>query len=75
MRFTHIVTLLCCLSVSASAGTFIDTFSDDDLEEWKELVQLNKAPGSWEVINNELHAVSRETFNRLLTTGDNTWEN
>ena len=75
MRFTHIVTLLCCLSVSASAGTFIETFSDDDLEEWKELVQLNKAPGSWEVINNELHAVSRETFNRLLTTGDNTWEN
>ena len=75
MRFTHIVTLLCFLSVSASAGTFIETFSDDDLEEWKELVHLNKAPGSWEVINNELHAVSRETFRRLLITGDNTWEN
>ena len=75
MRFTYIVTLLCFFSVSTSAGTFIETFSDDDLEEWKELVHLNKAPGSWEIINNELHAVSRETFNRLLTTGDNTWEN
>ena len=74
MRFTYIVTLLCFLAFSASAGTFIETFSDDDLEAWKELVQLNKAPGSWEVINNELHAVSRETFERLLTTGDNTWE-
>ena len=75
MRFTHIVTLLCFLSFSVSAGTFIETFSDDDLEAWKELVHLNKAPGSWEVINNELHAVNRETFNRLLTTGGNTWEN
>ena len=75
MRFTSMVTLLCFLAFSASAGTFIETFGDDDLEAWKELVHLNKAPGSWEVINNELHAVSRETFNRLLTTGDNTWEN
>lgn len=75
MRFTCIVTLLYFLSFSASAGTFVETFSDDDLEAWKELVHLNKAPGSWEVINNELHAVSRETFRRLLITGNNTWEN
>ena len=45
-----------------------------DLEGWQELVQLNNAPGSWEIINDELHAVSRETFKRLLTTGDDTWE-
>ena len=74
MRFTCIVTLLSFLSFSASAGTFIETFSDDDLEGWKELVQLNKARGSWEIVGNELHAVSRETFKRLLTTGDDTWE-
>ena len=77
VRFTRIVTvtLLCFLSFSVSAGTFIETFDDKNLEAWKELVHLNKAPGSWEVINDELHAVSRETFRRLLITGDNTWEN
>ena len=56
------------------AGTFLETFNDGDLEGWQELVQLNNAPGSWEIINDELHAVSHEAFKHLLTTGDDTWE-
>ena len=51
------------------------TFDDGNLDAWNELAQLNNAPGSWEIINDELHAVSREEFVRLLTTGDETWEN
>ena len=58
----------------ALAGTFLETFDDKDLENWQEPVQLNNVPGSWEVVDDELHAVSRETFLRLLTTGDDTWE-
>ena len=74
MKFIGIIVLSLLLSFYASAGTFVETFSDDDLEAWKELVQLNKASGSWEVVDDELHAVSHETFERLLTTGDDTWE-
>ncbi|RKU15518.1 hypothetical protein C6500_20270 [Candidatus Poribacteria bacterium] len=74
MQFTSITVLLFLLPFSALAGTFLETFDDGDLEGWQELVQLNNVPGSWEIVNNELHAVSRETFKRLLTTGDDTWE-
>ena len=74
MQLTSIIVLLFLLPFSAWAGTFLETFDDGDLEGWQELVQLNNVPGSWEIVDNELHAVSRETFKRLLTTGDDTWE-
>lgn len=63
------------LVLSVSAGTFVETFGDRKLGEWQELVQLENEPGSWEVINGELHAVSRGTIVRLLTTGDDSWTN
>ena len=75
MKFTGIIVLLLLLSFSAVAGTFLETFDDRELEGWQELTQLNNPSGSWEIIDDELHAVSHETFLRLLTTGDNTWEN
>ena len=74
MKLTRIVAVLLLLSLSGWAGTFIETFKDDDLEEWQELVRLNKAPGVWEIVDDELQTISRETFVRLLTTGDGTWE-
>ena len=74
MKITLIGSSIFLFILSVSAGTFMETFDGGDLEEWQELVQLNNASGSWEVINDELHAVSRETFVRLLTTGDDTWE-
>lgn len=73
MKFTRIIILLFFLPFSASAGTLLETFDDEDLEGWQELVQLRDAPGSWVIINDELHAVSPDPVLRLLTTGDETW--
>jgi hypothetical protein len=75
MKFISIVVMLFLLPFSVWAGTFLENFDDGDLEGWQELVvQLNEAAGSWNVINDELHAVSHEGFPHLLTTGDDTWE-
>ena len=74
MQLTSIIVLLFLLPFSALSGTFIETFDDGDLEGWQELLQLNKAPGSWNVINDELHAVSHAGFPHLLATGDGAWE-
>ena len=74
MKCICIVTVLLLLPFSGWSGTFLETFDDKDLEGWQELVQLNKAPGSWEIVNDELHAVSPDPAMRLLTTGDETWE-
>lgn len=74
MKLTPIVAVLLVLSLSGWAGTFIETFNDDDLEEWQELVQQNEKPGSWEVIDRELHAVSVDRWLRLLTIGNKKWQ-
>jgi hypothetical protein len=74
MKSISIAVVVLLLPFSALAGTFLETFDDRDLEGWQELVQLNNAPGSWEIVDNELHAVSHEGFLRLLTTGDDTWK-
>lgn len=74
MKLVCIAVTLFLLSFPGWAGTFLETFDDRDLEGWQELIQLNNAPGAWEIVDNELHAVSREGFLRLLTTGDDTWE-
>ena len=73
MRFTHIVTLLCCLSVSASAGTFIETF-DDGLADWQELNERDAVPGAWEIIDAELEMTNPGGAARFFTTGDETWQ-
>ena len=75
MKFILITAVLFLLPFAVLAGTFLETFNNGDMEGWQELVQLNNAPGSWEIINDELHAVSHETFIRFLTTGDDAWEN
>ena len=74
MKSVTIVVVLFLLPFSVLAGTFLETFDEGDLEGWQELVQLNEAAGSWNVINDELHAVSHAGFPHLLTTGDDTWE-
>ena len=62
------------VTFSIGAGTFLETFDDRNLEEWQELVQLNNPPGTWEIIDDELHAVSHDPSIRLRITGDDTWE-
>ena len=73
MRFTHIVTLLCFLSFSASAGTFIETF-DDGLTDWQELNVHDAVLGSWEIIDAELEMTNPGGGARFFTTGDETWQ-
>ncbi|MDE0682082.1 MAG: DUF1080 domain-containing protein [Candidatus Poribacteria bacterium] len=75
MKLTRIVAVLLLLPFSGWAGTFIETFNDDDLEDWQELVQQDEKPGSWEVIDRELHAVSPDEWPRLLTIGNKKWRN
>ena len=70
----RIIALLLLLPFSASAGTFIETFDGKDLDEWRELVQLNKAPALWDIVNGELEVVHPEPSLYFLTTGDETWE-
>ena len=74
MKCICIVTVLFLLHFSGWSGTFLETFDGKKLDGWEELVQLKKAPGSWEIVNDELHAVSPDPAMRLLTTGDETWE-
>lgn len=73
VKLTWIVAVLLLLPLSGWAGTFIETFNDDDLEEWQELVQQNKKHGAWEVIDRELHAPSADAWPRLLTIGNKKW--
>ncbi len=61
------------LADTTLAGTFVETFDNKDLNKWQEIIQHDAAPGSWEVIDGELHAISLEGFTRLLTIGDETW--
>lgn len=74
MKFTLIVAAFFLFSFSGWAGTFIETFDDEDLEGWEELWG-DKGPAVWEVIDDELRAESREAYIHLLTTGDSAWEN
>lgn len=62
------------LSCSAWAGTFMETFDNEDLEDWWELNAHDAALGSWEVIEGELEMTNPGGGARLLTTGDETWQ-
>ena len=75
MKVTLIIGALFLLSSSGWAGTFIETFNNDDWEDWQELVQQDKKPGTWEVIDRQLHAVSANGWLRLLTIGNKKWRN
>ena len=61
------------LTTSIWAGKFSETFDNAKLKEWQELKRHNVAPGSWKIIDGELHAISRRETTHLLTIGDETW--
>lgn len=75
MKFTGTIALLFLVSFSVSAGTFHETFKKGNLEAWELLYPTDEAPGIWEVVNGELHAVSLDRFPRFIITGDETWDN
>ena len=65
----------CFLAFSALAGTFLDTFDDEKLVDWQTLVMFGiDDPGSWEVIDGELQAITNDTITRLLTIGEEIWQ-
>ena len=62
------------LAFPAVAGTFLDTFDDGKLVDWQILVMFDlDDPGSSEIIEGELHVISKGTITRLLTIGEERW--
>lgn len=73
MKSVIIVTALFLFPLSVSAGTFLETFEDRNLDGWQELVPWDREPGSWEIVDGGLHAEGHDMYSRLLTTGNDTW--
>ena len=76
MKSVTIVVVLFLLPFSASAGTFVETFDDKDLQDWQALtmVNLDAAQAAWEVLDGELHGISQASLVSLLTIGDKAWK-
>ena len=73
MKLAIIGSIVLLFTLSAGAGTFLMNFDNGKLDEWKELLMGDALPGSWEIVDGELHAVSPNGWTRLLTIGDETW--
>ena len=74
MKLTTIGIAILLLTLPAWAGTIRVDFDKGNLKEWQELLMGNAVPGSWRIVNDELHAVSPDRWTRLLTIGDTTWD-
>ena len=74
MKFTSIIVMFFFLCLSVSAGTFLEIFNDKNLNDWQELNAHDAALGSWEAIEGELEMTNPGGGARLLTTGDETWQ-
>ena len=76
MKSVTIVVVLFLLPFSASAGTFVETFDDKDLQDWQALtmVNLDAAQAAWEVLDGELQGISQASLVSLLTIGDKAWK-
>ena len=63
------------LTYSAWAGTFLETFDEENLEAWRELIWLDIDIGeaSWEITGGELHGFVPLGIARLFTMGDERW--
>ena len=64
------------LSLSALAGTFIETFDGGKLDDWQELVMFEiDVPGTWQIIDGELQAIiNTGGVTHLLTIGEEIWQ-
>ena len=76
MKFILITAVLFLLPFAASAGTFVETFDDKDLQDWQALtmVNLDAAQAAWEVLDGELQGISQASLVSLLTIGDKAWK-
>ncbi len=72
MKLVVIATIIFLVAFSARAGVFVEDF-DNNFGVWQELLVRDAVPGSWKIVDGELHAVSPDGWPRLLTVGDETW--
>ena len=76
MKLIAIGSVILLFTLPAWAGVFLEDFDNGNLDAWQELLfnDVNGAlPGSWKIVNDELHAVSPDGIPRLLTIGNTTW--
>ena len=82
MKLVVITSIVFLFTFSAGAGVFLEDFENGNLDAWQELILSqdflfldvdDPPPGSWEIVDDELHAVSPDDSTRLLTIGDETW--
>ena len=76
MNSMKVIAIFFFLPVAASAGTFVETFNDKDLQDWQALtmVNLDAAQAAWEVLDGELQGISQTPLVSLLTIGNKTWK-
>ena len=71
MKSIIIVTGIFLFTSSGWTDVILETFEDENLDDWQELSQQNlEVEASWEVIDGELHGVNHHELIRLLTTKD-----
>ena len=61
------------LTMSVSAGTFLETFDNFNLKDWGEVNARNAPAGEWRGLNGELHAESKDNATRMLVIKDAAW--
>ena len=61
------------LTMSVSAGTFLETFENFNLKDWEEVNERNAPVGEWRGVNGELHAESKDDATRMLVIKDAAW--
>lgn len=76
MKFTIWILIgyvLFSATLSASAGTFLETFDNFNLKDWEEVNERNAPIGEWRVVNGVLHAESKDSAIRMLVIKDAAW--
>ena len=61
------------LTMSVSAGTFLEAFDNFNLKDWEEVNERNAPAGEWRGVNGELHAESKDNAIRMLVIKDAAW--
>lgn len=67
--------ILFLFTLPVSAGTYVDTFDDRKLMDWKEINVKDSRHGKWRVFNGEVRAESQDDNIRLLVLKDVEWTN
>ena len=55
------------------AGTFLETFDNLNLKDWKEVSERNFPVGEWRIVNGTLHAESKDDAIRMLVVKNAAW--